>query len=136
MQAPVREIRTDSPSVFAFDIPGKVSEEDLATMASRMEAAFETQEEVSLLLLFEHYEGNELGALLDADVVRTHFKALSGLRRYAVVGAPAHMDAALKAVAAMLPIESKTFEKGETAEAWAFVGARPAAVAGAAPATA
>ena len=125
MQAPVREIRTTEPNVFAYDIPGKVSEEDLERMASRMDAAFETHEKVSLLLLFEHYEGNEFGALLDPEVIKTHFKALANLHRYAVVGAPAHMDAALKAVAAVLPIQPKTFDKGEIAEAWAWVGARP-----------
>lgn len=134
MHAPVREIRTDTPGVFGFDIPGKVSEEDLAMMAGKMEAAFETHGKVSLLLMFENYEGNELGALLDGDVVRTHFKALSNLERYAVVGAPGHMEAALKVVTAVLPVESKTFDRGEAAAAWAYVGARPAAASGAAPA--
>lgn len=129
MQAPVREIRTTEPHVFAYDIPGAVSEEDLERMASRMDAAFEAHEKVSLLLLFEHYEGNELGALLDADVIKTHFKALTNLHRYAVVGAPAHMDIALKAIAAVLPIEPKTFDKGQVAEAWDWVGARPEASA-------
>ena len=129
MQAPVREIRTTEPNVFAYDIPGAVSEEDLKRMATRLDAAYETHEQVSLLLLFESYEGNEFGALLDPEVVKTHFKSITNLHRYAVVGAPAHMDVALKAVAAVLPIEPKTFAKGEIAEAWAWVGARPEAAA-------
>ena len=127
MHAPVRQIQTTDPAVFAFDIPGKVSEEDLERMAHVMEPAFSAGGKVSLLLTFEHYEGNELGALLDGDVVRTHFKALSGLDRYAVVGAPGHMEAMLGALSAVIPVKAETFDKDEIERAWAHVGARPAA---------
>lgn len=126
MHAPVRQIPTTHPSVFAFDIPGKVSEEDMERMAGTMEAAFAGGGEVSLLLNFENYQGNELGALLDKDVVRTHFKSLSGLKRYAVVGTPGHMDAMLEALNLVIPVEAKTFEKDEIDAAWNHVGARPA----------
>ena len=129
MQAPVREIRTTAPNVLAFDVPGEVSEEDLEMMARRVDAAFETNEQVSVLLQYENYQGNELGALLDPEVVKTHFKALANLHRYAVVGAPGHMDLALKAISAVLPIEPKTFDKTQAAEAWDWVGARPEATA-------
>ena len=129
MHAPVREIRTTEPNVFAYDIPGAVSEEDLKRMATRLDAAYETHEQVNLLLLFENYEGNEFGALLDPEVIKAHFKALTSLHRYAVVGAPAHMDVALQAVTAVLPIKPKTFDKAEIAEAWTWVGARPEASA-------
>lgn len=129
MHAPVRPIQTTDPSVIAFDIPGEVSEEDLEHMARTMEAAFETRDKVSLLLSFENYEGNELGALLDGDVVRTHFKSLSGLDRYAVVGAPAHMNAMLETLSAIIPVEAKTFDKDEIDQAWAHVGAHPVGAA-------
>ena len=46
-----------------------------------------------------------------------------------MVGAPGHMDLALKAIAAVLPIQPKTFEKGQGAEAWAWVGAQPVSAA-------
>ena len=126
MHAPVRQIPTTDPAVFAFDIPGKVSEEDLEHMARTMEPAFEGDGKASLLLMFEHYEGNELGALADADVIRTHFKALSGLDRYAVVGAPAHMNAMLETLSVVIPVKAETFDLGEVDKAWAHVGARPA----------
>ena len=122
----VREIPTTSPSVYAFDAPGEVKEEDLERMAKTMQAAFDRKDKVSLLLLFENYQGNELGALLDGDVIKTHFTSLANLERYAVVGAPAHMDAMLEVLSAVIPVKAETFEKGEVDKAWAHVGARPA----------
>lgn len=126
MHVPVRGIPTTNPSVYAFEIPDKVSEEDLERMAHTMQAAFERGDEVSLLLNFENYEGNELGALLDGDVIKTHFASLANLDRYAVVGTPGHMDAMLEMLSAVIPVKAKTFDKSEIAAAWEYVGARPA----------
>ena len=129
MPVTVKQVQTTEPSVYAFDVPGEVTEEDLEYMAARMQAAFDTRDKVNLLLNFENYQGNELGALADADVVKTHFSALSNLDRYAVVGAPGHMDAMLEALSVVIPVKAETFDKGEAAAAWAHVGARPAASA-------
>ncbi|WP_322889660.1 MULTISPECIES: STAS/SEC14 domain-containing protein [unclassified Yoonia] len=121
----VTRITTDNPLVYAFMIRAEVTTDDMEGMARLMNAAFDKAEDVSMLLIFEHFEGRETGAGLNWETMKAQFRSLANVNKYAVVGAP---DAARTMIGVMdkiIPVDARTFDAAQEAEAWAFVGARP-----------
>ncbi|UWQ18834.1 STAS/SEC14 domain-containing protein [Jannaschia sp. M317] len=127
MPAPtIRRIPTVDPATFAFEIEGEVSAEEMETLAKQMNAAFDTYDQVNMLLVFAPYGGSELGAGLDWESIRSRFRSLSHVNKYAVVGAPEGAAMMIEAVGRMIPVEARTFDLPDIDAAWDFVGTRPA----------
>lgn len=122
----INEIATDRADVFAFRIRGEVSSEDMQAMAARMNAAFDTHETVSMLLIFEGFEGSDTGAAFDIETIKAQFRALGKVDKYAVVDAPSSAAGMIETMGKVIPVEARTFDAGQEAEAWRFVGASPA----------
>ncbi|PZX15739.1 SpoIIAA-like protein [Palleronia aestuarii] len=122
----IQQIPTDNPDLYAFRVTGEVTGADMEAMAEYMNAAFDTHEKVSMLLLFENYHGSETGAGLDWDSVKSRFRSLSKVDKYAVVGAPDGAARMIDMMDKVIPVDARTFTAGEADAAWRFVGARPA----------
>jgi hypothetical protein len=118
-------IPVNNPTVFAFRIRGEVDSEDMQRMASTMQDAFDGFDRVSMLLLFDDYEGQELGASLHPGVVTTQLRALANVEKYAVVGAPGGAKALINVMDKIIPVDARTFDRSDEEAAWDFVGARP-----------
>jgi hypothetical protein len=121
----IRQIPVDSPQVYAFRIAGEVSAADMKAMATTMNAAFDLHPSVSMLLIFEHYEGTETGAGLDIETISSQFRALAKVDKYAVVGAPSAAATMIRVMDKIIPTDARTFAAGDEPAAWAFVGAHP-----------
>lgn len=119
----ITRIPVDNPLVFAFRITGDISAEDMADMASVMNAAFDAHPSVSMLLIFDHFDGARPS--LDMKTLRSQFRALAKVDKYAVVGAPAVAATMITLMDKVIPTDARTFEAQDEAEAWRFVGARP-----------
>ncbi len=126
--ASIQEIPTTDPLVHAFRITGTVTDDDMSAMAQHMNAAFDASgpEKVSMLLIFEGYEGADAGAAFDASALKAQFRSLTQVVRYAVVGAPDAARSMIETMDHVIPIDARTFDAQDEAQAWAFVGADPA----------
>jgi D-mannonate dehydratase len=125
---PVTQIQTDNPSVFAFMIRGEVTSEDMEGMARIMNTAFDAHKSVSMLLIFDHFEGREVTAGWDTESMKAQFRSLSKVEKYAVVGAPSAASAMIAFMDKIIPVDARTFAAMEETEAWGFVGAQPITV--------
>jgi len=123
--AHITQLQVDEPSVFAFVIHGEVSQDDMKRMAATMNAAFDTHDSVSMLLIFAPYEGSETGAGLNVETLKSQFRSLRHVEKYAVVGAPRAAAALINTMGSLIPVEARTFDAADEQEAWRFVGASP-----------
>lgn len=119
------QIPASAPDVFAFRIRGKLASDDFAAMAEIMNAAFDTWDTVSMLLILEEFEGRETGAGLDLETMKSQFRSLRHVEKYAVVGPPTFARKMINLMDKIIPVDARTFDAAEEHRAWAFVGARP-----------
>jgi len=125
MQA-VHHVPTTRPNLLAFRILGKVTKEDMHQMAEMANAAFDRFETVDMLLVFDHFAGQDTGTLFDGEAMKAQFRSIMNVGRYVVVGAPESARALIEGMGAMLPVKAMTFDKGDEEKAWVELDARPA----------
>lgn len=115
--------RRKSPrdTLLVFEIRDRISKPDIEWMAGISDRAFDLHGEVDMLLIMTNYEGTHLGARFDADAASAQARALSHVRRYAVVGAPAWASAMIELSGKVTPVDTKTFKLEEEQAAWAWV---------------
>ena len=129
MSRSVSRINVDKPSVFAFEITGKISAEEMELMAKTMNSAFDAhQDKIDMMLVFVDYDGSESGAVLDDDVITSRFRALTNVDKYVVVGAPDSAKSMLNLFGKLLPVEAHAFELSEIDQAWHLLGVSRTAV--------
>ncbi|QFU07483.1 hypothetical protein PARPLA_00947 [Rhodobacteraceae bacterium THAF1] len=119
----VRQAPADTDGVYAFHIVGEVTSDDMETMAEYMNTQFDTHDKVSMLLIFDRYDGAESGASLDWDVIKSRVRSVAKVDKYAVVGAPEKAGDMVETMSKVLPVDGRAFDT--EAEGWAFVGAKP-----------
>jgi len=120
----VSQITVEKPTVYAFEIAGKISTDDMESMAKIMNKAFDAHEEkIDMMLVFIDYDGSESGALFDGDVISSRFRALTNVDKYVVVGAPDSAESMLNMLGKLLPVEPHTFDLSEIDKAWQLLGA-------------
>ncbi len=122
----IRRVATTNPKVYAFEIDGEVSGEEMAEMADTMNAAFDAQEKVDMLLIFRDYEGSEMGAGLDWSSIKSRFRSLANVDKYVAVGAPDSAAAMIEVMGKIIPVEARTYPMSQLDVAWTYLGARPA----------
>lgn len=125
----ITQIATDDPAVYAFRIEGGVTTEEMAGMAEVMNAAFDRDETVSMLVLLHDFVASDAAAGLSLRSLESQVRSLAHVERYGVVGAPSFAAAMIETFDKISPIDARTFDPGEEAAAWAFVGAAPATAA-------
>ena len=125
----INRIDVNKPSVYAFEITGKVSKEDMESMAKTMNAAFDAHKgKIDMMLVFTDYDGSKFGATLDDDVIASRFRAITNVGKYIVVGAPDSAESAINLFGKLLPVETHTFELSEIDQAWKLLGTSRSAV--------
>ena len=122
----IRRIAVDTPDVYAFEITGEVSADEMEAMARTMNEAFDTHHDgIDMLLIFRVLQASEPGSLWNIEVLKSRFRSFAGVKRYVVVGAPQHIQDMISTFTAVTPVEAHTFDAAELDEAWALLGARP-----------
>lgn len=112
--------------LLAFDVLGKIPVSDMDWMAAQVDEAFSAFEEVDMLLVMRNFEGADVASAIDPKVVKVQLRSLGKVRRYAVVGAPAWARAMIEFFDIVIPVDAKTFDRDEEAEARRWVDERPA----------
>lgn len=121
----IQQIPANDSHVFAFHITGNVTDDDSEALAKFMNAAFDNADTVNMLMLFEDFEGSEWDSMFDDDVIKSQFRALIKVEKYAVVGAPERASKLISAMDWILPVDAKAFERRDLDKAWTFVGSQP-----------
>ena len=121
MTSSIRETPNDADGVYAFHIMGEVSAEDMEKMSEYMNAQFDIHEKVSMLLIFDRYDGAESGATFNWESFKARLRSLRHVDRYAVVNAPGRAEKMVEVMGSVIPVETRAFDTED--EGWAFVGA-------------
>lgn len=119
--APIRPRATPRPTLLAFDIVGKIDRVAIEAMAHRIDAAFAAYDRIDILLIMLDFEGMETAAAFDPEALSAQARSLRHVRKYGVVGAPAWARAMIEVFDFLSPVEAKTFDLAEEADAWAWV---------------
>ncbi len=120
------QVPTTRNNLFAFRITDEVSREDMTAMAEYINDVFDTHEEkVDMLMIFDRYEGAELGASWSWEALKSRFRSLSNVGRYVVVGAPEGAQTLIEVMDNLMPVDAETFD--EEISAWRSLGAEAAA---------
>ncbi len=129
---PINQIPTSDPTVYAFSVAGHIDDDASEALAEYMLAAFKKHDKVNMLLDLTGFTGSDWDSMLDGDVIASRFKALTHVKRYAVVGAPEKAAKMIGFMDKIIPVEARAFDADETDAAWSFVGTRPQVAPGAA----
>ena len=113
----ITQIATSRDTLFAFRIIAEVTREDMTEMAEYMNHVFDTHpEKVDMLMIFDRYEGAEMGASWSWEALKSRFKSVSNVNRYVVVGAPEGAKSLIEVMDKLIPVEAETFD--EEIAAW------------------
>ncbi|MBB4094209.1 STAS/SEC14 domain-containing protein [Brucella pecoris] len=122
----IRRIPTNREDVFAFAIEGHLDDASLENLYGLLDAAYETHEEIDLLIRLTGYEGVDWTAAFSESMLSMRSKSLKKLRHYAIVGGPLWIQASITLMQPFLSIELRAFEADEENEAWEWLSAQPA----------
>ncbi|PQZ30199.1 STAS/SEC14 domain-containing protein [Ochrobactrum vermis] len=122
----IRRIPTNREDVFAFAIEGHLDDASMENLYGLLDAAYETHEEIDLLIRLTGYEGFDWTAAFSESMLSMRAKSLKKLRHYAIVGGPLWIQASITLMQPFLSIELRAFEADEENEAWEWLSARPA----------
>lgn len=122
-------LQTTNDAVFAYEINGRVTEKDIEDAVNELKDLFERKEKVNVLARMKDFAGFDLSALLNDDLYRVKYQALSHVDRYAVVGAPTWMRNFLELIDPAFRLKIKVFDIENENDAWEWVGASQALLA-------
>ena len=121
----IHQIPTHDPKIYAFRLFPGFDGDDLRNVAETLDAAFDQQGSVNMLLIMEDMTTREAMGGFSLKSLKTQARAASHIGRYAVVGAPDAAAKMLDIFNSMSSIDAKTFSRDKEDEAWRFVGAMP-----------
>ena len=128
-QPSIMRLLTSRPDCLAFRLTGPISRADSKAISGLMAEAMETHGTIDLLVSLEAPIRFDPGLLFSSDMWAMKTAAISHVRRYAIVGAPAVLSSVSVALGSLMPVEIKSFEQSEVDEAWHWLDAKPTAEA-------
>jgi hypothetical protein len=123
-------LQTTNPNVFAYEINGRVRSKDVKAVVNEFKPYLEREGKVNVLARLSDFNGFDLFAMMEDDLVKLKFKSLSKVDRYAVIGPKPWMRNLLELFYPWTSVNLRVFDKDEEAEAWDWVGAQQALLAG------
>ena len=128
--ASVHFLQTTNPNVLAYEVNGRLREKDIKAAVAEMKPYLEREGKFSVLARMKDFGGFDLLAALDDDLVKTKYKAISKIDKYAIIGAKAWMRNFVELVSGLFSTEIRFFDPEEEHAAWEWVGAEQALLAG------
>ncbi len=125
-EASIRFIQTTSENVFAYEVDGRVREQDIKTAVAQIKPYFERDGKINVLARMKDFNGFDLLSVFDDELIKLKFKAPSKIEKYAVVGPKPWMRNFLELVNSVMSTDIRTFEASEEQAAWEWIGAQQA----------
>jgi hypothetical protein len=123
-------IQTTNDKVFAYEVDGPIYEKDIKSAVEGLKEAFDKHEKINVLARMKNWKGFDLGSIFNDELIKMKYKSLSKVDKYAIVGPRPWMRNLLELVNPLVGPTVRVFDADEEAEAWEWVGARQALLAG------
>jgi hypothetical protein len=117
----IKRRESPRPTLIVFEISAKIAKADIEAMAQQIDAAFDAYDKIDILLIMTDFEGMDAGAAFDREALGAQARSIRHVRKYGVVGAPAWARAMIEVSDFLSPVDAKTFDLAEEAEAWAWI---------------
>ncbi len=128
-KASLHFLQTTNPNVVAYEVNGRLREKDIKAAVAELKPYLERDEKFSILARLKGFNGFDLTAVLDDDLARTKYRAISKIEKYAVVGASPWLRNLVELLSPVFWAKTRVFELDEEDAAWEWVGARQALLA-------
>jgi hypothetical protein len=125
LTAAIRRRSSPRPTLLVFEISAKIAKADVEAMAEDVEAAFDAYDKIDMLLIMTDFEGMDAEAAFDREALGAQARSIRHVRKYGVVGAPAWARAMIEVSDFLSPVDAKTFDLDQEAEAWAWIEESP-----------
>lgn len=122
-------LQTSSASVFAYEVNGRLRENDIKSAVAAMKPYLEAEGKFNVLARFKNFGGFDLFSVFDDSLIKVKYRALSKVDKYAIVGASAGMRNFLELISPLFAAQIRVFDAGEEEAAWEWVGAQQALLA-------
>ena len=122
----IKVLPTTNPNVFAYEVNGRLRSNDIKTAVKEFGPYLEREGKVNVLGRLTDFNGFDIMAAFEDDLIKLKYKSLSKVDRYAVVGAKPWMRNFLELLAPMFSTKVRVFDASEEADAWDWVGAQQA----------
>ena len=119
-------LHTTNEKVFAYEVDGPILDSDVKTVIPAINEKFEDHERINVLVRMKNWAGFELTAVLNDELFKTKYKALSKIDRYAVVGPKPWMRNFLELIDPLFSTNTRVFDADDEEAAWEWVGASQA----------
>ena len=128
--ASVHFLQSTNPNVFAYEINGRVRTKDVKAVVNEFKPYLEKEGKVNVLAKLTDFNGFDLFAMMEDDLVKLKFKSLSKVDKYAVIGPKPWMRNLLELFYPWTSVKLRVFDMNEEADAWEWVGTQQALLAG------
>ena len=123
-------LQTTAENVFAYEVNGKLREKDVKAAVDQLKPYLEREGKINVLARMKNFGGFDLLSVLDDDLIKLKYKAISKVDKYAVVGASAWMRNLLELISPLFSAQIRVFDAADEHTAWEWVGAEQALLAG------
>jgi hypothetical protein len=127
--ASIHFLQTTNPNVFAYEVNGRVRAKDVKAVVNEFKPYVEKEGKVNVLAKLSDFNGFDVLAMIEDDLVKLKFKSLSKVDKYAVIGPKPWMRNLMELFYPLTSIKLRVFDKDEEAAAWEWVGAQQALLA-------
>ncbi|MCP4318342.1 MAG: STAS/SEC14 domain-containing protein [Hyphomicrobiales bacterium] len=115
------QIKTERDDVYAFEIDGHVTKEEVDEVYQILEQAYEKHEKVNLFVRMGRYDGFDWSALFSDVTYAGKLHAIRHMRRYALVGGPDWIANMIRFFNPLFRMEVQHFELEDEADAWKWI---------------
>jgi hypothetical protein len=127
--ASIHFLQTTNPNVFAYEINGRVRAKDVKAVVNEFKPYLDKEGKINVLAKLSDFNGFDLLAMIEDDLVKLKFKSFSKVDKYAVIGPKPWMRNLMELFYPLTSINLRVFDKGEEGTAWEWVGAQQALLA-------
>lgn len=124
--ASIHFLQTTSPNVFAYEVDGKLREKDVKAAIAEMRTLFGQEGKVNILGRFKNFNGFDLLAIFDDELIKLKYQAISKVEKYAVVGPSPWLRNLIELMDPLFGVEIKVFDASDESAAWEWVGSSQA----------
>jgi hypothetical protein len=119
-------LQTTNENVFAYEVNGRVRAKDVKAVVNEFKPYLDKDGKINVLAKLSDFNGFDMLAMIEDDLVKLKFKSLSKVDKYAVIGPKPWMRNLMELFYPLTSIKLRVFDKDEEAGAWEWVGAQQA----------
>ncbi len=117
----VSRLSTEREDVFAYEVNGHVSTEELDDISLELDKAYKRFDRINLLVRLRSWDGIDWTSAFSETSFIGRLRAISHVERYAVVGGPSWIAIAVRFCPQMFSMKVRHFDNADFGDAWTWV---------------